>query len=339
MRATLLLFVIACEAKPPEEPDLGPPPAVQQAAVAPSQDVNPRLLRRFRALRYVPATTPEEIAEVALGKMLFFEKRLSRNGDVSCNSCHQLEAAGTDRRKTSVGTAGRVGKRNAPSVLNAQWHFAQFWDGRVTTLEEQAKGPITNPDEMAMHSPEEVTRVLHAIPGYVSAFEHAYPGAPLDFDHVARAIAAFERTLVTPARWDKFLDGDRTALTRAEIEGVKVFADIGCVQCHTGLLVGGSMFQKVGLVEPWPNQADQGRYEITKQDADRMVFKVPSLRNVTLTAPYFHDGSVADLREAVREMAHYQLGSELSEAEITSIVTWLGALTGDMPKIEAPQLP
>jgi len=193
---------------------------------------------------------------------------------------------------------------------------------------------------MAMLSPPEVTAVLRAIPGYAPAFAAAFPAQVVDFDHAIRAIAAFERTLSTPGRWDRYLAGDATALTPGELDGLKVFADVGCVQCHTGELVGGSMFQKVGLIEPWPNQQDQGRFEVTHLAADRMVFKVPSLRNVAITAPYFHDGSVDDLPTAVREMGEHQLGVDLSDAEIASIVQWLGSLTGEgMEPIAAPALP
>jgi cytochrome c peroxidase len=327
------------------ENDLAPAPtspAAAPTAASPSTpELNPRLLRRFRPLRvHKPADAIEE-NRIALGKMLFFDPRMSRGGDTSCNTCHALDQAGVDRRPTSVGTGGKIGARNAPTVYNVAWHVAQFWDGRAADLETQAKGPILNPDEMAMRDPEEVVHVVRGIPGYVTAFEKAFPGQPITFDRVADAIASFERTLGTPGRWDRFLDGDRTALTKEQIEGVRVFADVGCVQCHTGELLGGMMFQKVGLIEPWPNQKDQGRYEVTHQASDRMVFKVPSLRNVAQTAPYFHDGSVADLDEAVRMMGRHQLGMELTPAEVTSIVAWLGALTGEPPRaaLQPPTLP
>ena len=189
--------------------------------------------------------------------MLFFDVRLSEHDDTSCNTCHPLDRAGVDCRVTSAGTMGRIGKRNAPTVYNAAWHVAQFWDGRAADVEEQAKGPLLNPDEMAMRSPRAVTNVLAGIAGYRAVFQRAFPGEPIDFDHAAVAIAAFERTLATPARWDRYLAGDAEALTADELEGLRVFSDVGCIQCHTGELVGGSMFQKVGTVEPWPNQTDQ----------------------------------------------------------------------------------
>jgi cytochrome c peroxidase len=338
-RFCLLVFVLGCGAKTSEEPDLGPSPASQHKASPISHELNPRLVRRFQPLRVGAVSTSGTERDVTdLGKMLFFEPRLSKHNNTSCSSCHPLERAGADPRATSIGTDGEAGTRNAPPVFNAVRHFAQFWDGRASNLESQAKGPLTNPNEMAMTGPEIVSR-LRGIPGYVAAFGKAFPDEAIDLDHVAGAIAAFERTLVTPARWDRYLLGDRTALSARELEGVKLFADVGCVQCHTGELIGGSMFQKVGVSEPWPNQKDQGRFEITHQDVDRMVFKVPSLRNITLTAPYFHDGSVQTLPDAIRRMARYQLATELTDAEVESIIAWFGALTSELPKIEPPVLP
>jgi cytochrome c peroxidase len=316
-------------------PDLGPAPLPTPTAAHPD-DINPRLLRRFRPLRQTDVGNAKQIA---LGKMLFFDPRLSKHHDVSCNTCHPLDRAGTDHRSTSIGTEKRLGKRNAPTVFNTAHHVAQFWDGRAADLEQQALGPLLAPDEMAMVEPHVVDHTMQHIPGYVVAFGEAFPGEPIDLPHVARALAAFERTLVTPTRWDRYLGGDRTALTRAELEGFKTFADLGCVQCHTGELVGGSMFQKVGLVEPWPDQADQGRYEVTHLDADRMMFKVPSLRNVALTAPYFHDGSVATLPAAITMMARHQLGIDVSPEENASIETWLKTLNGAPMQVAPPTLP
>jgi cytochrome c peroxidase len=348
---TLFFFALAvtvgCGTSEAKTPDLGAPPApaTTPPTAGPSDtDLNPRLLRRFRPLREgVDPSDTVETGMVVLGKALFFDKRLSRAGDVSCNSCHPLDQSGADQRTTSTGDQGKTGTRNAPTVLNAAWHVAQFWDGRAADIEEQAKGPILNPAEMAMRGPDQVTAVLRSIPGYGPLFATAFPDDKglISFDNAARAIGAFERTLATPSRWDEFLKGKHDALTPAEIEGIKLFADIGCVQCHTGELVGGSMFQKVGVASPWPNQKDQGRYAVTKQAADRMVFKVPSLRNVAETAPYFHDGSVKELGDAVRMMAVHQLGMELTDEETASIVTWLGSLTGTTPP-EAqtpPELP
>ncbi|CAN5241562.1 cytochrome-c peroxidase [soil metagenome] len=315
-------------------PDLGPAPV--PGPVAMHSDENPRLLRRFRPLRRLE---PADGDQIALGKMLYFDPRLSRGRDLSCNSCHALDRAGVDARAVSLGHNGKPGKRNAPTVYNTAQHIALFWDGRAADLEQQATAPILDPDEMAMLDRRAVEKVLDRIPGYVTAFGRAYPGEPIDLAHVGKALAAFERTLVTPSRWDRYLEGDHSALTPAEHAGLKLFADIGCVQCHTGELVGASMFQRVGVVEKWPNQADQGRYIVTKLDADRMGFKVPSLRNVTLTGPYFHDGSVTRLRTAIAMMAKHQLGTELTEQEVISIETWLGTLTGTPVRVAAPALP
>lgn len=308
-------------------------------------EVNPRLLRRFKPVRENLALgdTPASAPLTELGRMLFFDKRLSRDRDLSCNSCHVLDRFGVDNEPTSVGAKGVRGRRNSPTVFHAAGHFTAFWDGRAGNVEEQAKGPILNPDEMGMVDAPTVVAVLKKIPGYVTAFQAAFPGdpAPVSYDNLARAIGAFERNLVTPSRWDKYLAGDRSALTGPEISGLKLFTDLGCMTCHTGEFVGGSMFQKVGVFEKWPNQADQGRFEVTKNDADRMMFKVPSLRNVAKTAPYFHDGTAKTLEDAIQMMGRYQLGEELSAQDITSIATWLNALTGELPSkyIEPPQLP
>jgi len=308
-----------------------------------AEEVNPRLLRRFKQLRTDFAASGSSKGLEDLGRMLYFDKRLSRDQDLSCNSCHALDAYGVDGHATSTGEKGQLGKRNSPTVYNAAGHFTDFWDGRALNVEEQAKGPILNPVEMAMPSGDAVVARLAAIPGYVAAFSAAFPGdaKPLTYEHVGSAIGAFERKLVTPSRWDRYLAGDHTALTSEEAAGFKVFTDIGCMTCHTGELVGGSMFQKVGVQRAWPNQTDQGRINVTKAPSDAMLFKVPSLRNVAKTAPYFHDGSAKTLPEAVKMMAQYQLAEDLSDDDINSIIAWLGALTGDLPKdyITPPTLP
>jgi cytochrome c peroxidase len=303
-------------------------------------------LRRFKpvrkdiALANVPAAT---VALTDLGRMLFFDKRLSQDRDLSCNSCHMLDHFGVDNQTTSIGAKGARGRRNSPTVYNAAGHFTAFWDGRAGNVEEQAKGPILNPAEMAMPDAPTVVALLQKIPGYVTAFQAAFPDSnpPVNYENVGRAIGAFERSLVTPSRWDKYLAGDRSALSGQEITGLKLFTDLGCMTCHTGEFVGGSMFQKVGVAAAWPNQDDQGRFEVTKLDSDRMLFKVPGLRNVAKTAPYFHDGSAKTLEEAVTLMARYQVGEELNPRDVSSIVSWLGALTGELPAeyIKPPRLP
>jgi len=286
---------------------------------------------------------PVTAEKVDLGRMLYYDTRLSLGQDISCNSCHKLDAYGVDGEPTSPGHRGQRGDRNSPSVYNAAGHFVQFWDGRAADVEEQAKGPVLNPVEMAMPSEKRVVVVLKSIPGYAKLFKGAFPDAkdPVTFDNMALAIGAFERKLVTPSRWDKFLGGDASALTAPELAGFKTFLDANCQTCHMGPYVGGTIYQKLGLIKPWPNQSDTGREQVTGNESDRMMFKVPSLRNVAKTGPYFHDGKTQALEEAVTKMADYELGKELSRDQVTAIVTFLGTLTGDIPTdyIKKPELP
>ena len=288
------------------------------------------------------ADNPITPQKIALGRMLFYDNRLSIDGKVSCNSCHLLGAYGVDGEPTSPGHEGKRGARNSPTVYNAAFQFAEFWDGRAKDVEEQAKGPVLNPVEMGMPDPNYVVKVLKGIPGYAPLFRAAFPGEadPITYDNVARAIGAFERRLVTPSRFDAFLEGRSDALSDEEVAGLAIFLDTGCPTCHMTATVGGKMFQKIGLVNPYPTE-DLGRYQVTKNDADKYFFKVPSLRNVAKTAPYFHDGSVKTLPEAVRKMAWHQLGKQLSDADVQSIVVFLGSLTGnvDAAYIAVPQLP
>ena len=341
-----------CSKATEEKIDLGPAAASLVTAVdapapqaeASRKEFNPRLLRRFKPVRdaLTEGSAPNP-AQVELGRMLYFETRISKNGTQSCNSCHPLGQYGSDGERTSPGHDGTRGTRNSPTVYHAAGYFAQFWDGRAMDVEEQAKGPILNPVEMGMKNAAQVEQVLRGIPGYDAAFKKAFPSdkQPITYDNVGKAIGAFERGLVTPGRWDTYLKGDKNALSDAEVEGLRVFTNVGCMVCHTGEFVGGSMFGKVGAVEPWPNQADPGRYSVTKNESDRMMFKVPTLRNVEKTGPYFHDGSAKTLPEAVQMMGRHQLGLELSETEVASIVTWLNSLTGELPHdyIQKPALP
>ena len=343
--------------KPSGEPDFGPDPLATtattsapaargaDAALAAERPVNPRLLRRFKPLRvsFPAEDAPRTREQIDLGRMLFFDTRLSQNNTQSCNSCHQLDRYGVDGHPLSRGASGALGKRNTPAVFHAAGQVSNFWDGRAASVEEQAGSPLLNPAEMGMRDEDHVVDTLAAIPGYAASFAAAFPGEkrPITFGNVGRAIGAFERGLVTPSRWDLYLLGDVNALTQTEINGLKLFTSLGCVTCHTGELVGGLSYQKVGVADPWPNQADQGRFEVTHQAADRMMFKVPPLRNVAATAPYFHDGSVPDLATAVRMMARYQLGEELRGEEVAQLVAWLSSLTGDISAsyIKAPELP
>jgi cytochrome c peroxidase len=291
-------------------------------------------MRRFQPLEPVTQPVdPIERARVDLGRSLFYDPKLSSQGDLSCNSCHDLATYGVDHRRTSLGHLKSEGRRNSPTVYNAAGFFAQFWDGRAQNVETQAMVPILDPKEMAMATPALVVASLRSSPEYVQAFRAAFPGQrnPLSFDNIGVAIGTFERGLMTPGRWDDYLRGDQNALTVLEKKGLKVFLDSGCMVCHTGRFLGGSMFERVGAVEPWPNQSDSGRAEITHSGADRMMFKVPSLRNVEQTAPYFHDGSAATLEDAVRMMGKHQLGITFHAEEVDAIVAWLKSLTGPLP--------
>jgi cytochrome c peroxidase len=275
---------------------------------------------------------PSSAPKIALGKSLYMDTRLSKNDKLSCNSCHNLNTFGVDNEPTSPGHEGKRGGRNSPSSFNAALHVAQFWDGRAKDVEAQALGPILNPIEMGMESDEAVIAKLKKDPKTVAAFHEAFPGEkdPLTYHNIGEAIGAFERTLITPSRFDTFLKGDDAALTDAEKAGGKLFVQTGCTACHMGSTLGGQIYQKLGLVKDYPTD-DLGRFEVTKNEADKKFFKVPSLRNVAKTGPYFHDGSVKTLEEAVSKMAEYQLGKNLSQDEVASIVTFLNSLTGTVP--------
>src|SRR5512135_487450 len=307
--------------------------------------VNAEALKLFAPLPAVMSSpdNPVSDAKVTLGRILYYDPRLSASQKISCNTCHPLDAYGAESKPVSTGHKNQKGTRNAPTVYNAAGHFVQFWDGRAPSVEEQAKGPILNPVEMAMPSDRALLLELAAMPAYRDAFHRAFPGEanPVTYDNVGRAIGAFERELVTPGRWDALLKGDSTALTPAEKQGFNDFVEVGCVSCHNGPYIGGQMYQKAGLVAPWPDRSDPGRIAVTHQAADSMVFKVPSLRNIAMTGPYFHNGGTASLAEAVRMMGRYQLGRDLTDAQVASIVTYLKALTGEIPAayIAAPQSP
>jgi len=279
----------------------------------------------------MPGAEKDSAAQIALGKDLYFDKRLSANNSQSCNSCHAVDKnlGGVDNEPTSPGAFGKRGGRNSPTVLNAGFHMAQFWDGRAADLAAQAKGPILNPIEMAMPSEEEVIKKLSAVAEYPKAFAKAFPGdaKPITYDNIAKAIAAFERTLVTHDRFDDFLKGSDAALSADELNGLNTFVSTGCIACHNGALLGANSYQKMGAVNPYPNTEDVGRTAVTKSDDDKFKFKVPSLRNVALTAPYFHDGKSPTLEDAVRQMAWLQLGRKLEDSDAKSIATFLSALS------------
>ncbi|WP_333710404.1 cytochrome-c peroxidase [Malikia spinosa] len=275
-----------------------------------------------------------------LGKKLFFDPRLSKSGFISCNSCHNLSMGGSDNLQTSIGDKWQQGPINSPTVLNSSLNLAQFWDGRAADLKEQAGGPIANPGEMAF-SHTLALDMLASIPAYQREFKQVFGKDKLDIDQVTLAIAEFEKTLVTPnARFDQWLLGKQDALTQDELTGYKLFKESGCVGCHNGEAVGGNSFQKMGLIEPYKgNATSEGRSAVTGKDADRFNYKVPTLRNVELTYPYFHDGAANTLTEAVDVMGRIQLGKKFTQAENAKIVAFLKTLTGEQPSFQLPILP
>ena len=279
----------------------------------------------------MPGSENDTSERIALGKKLFFEKRLSVNDSQSCATCHRLEDgfAGVDNLATSPGARGEQGTRNSPTVLNAGWQDSQFWDGRAEDLVEQAKGPILNPVEMGMPDEQAVEKKIQGIAEYRDAFARAFPGdePAITYQNIAEAIAAFERTLITPARFDDFLNGDAGALSEAEQRGLNTFLKLDCKSCHDGKLLGGETYEPLGKENPYENQADQGMYLLTKDEDDRMFFKVAPLRNVALTAPFFHDGKIETLDEAVRKMAWLQLDEEITDQQVSDITGFLKALT------------
>jgi len=307
--------------------DVAPPPALPDTpSQSPRSDAEPLLP--------LPSIPDLPADRVALGKDLFSDPIMSRDGTVACANCHVLANGGTDNRRVSSGVGGALGTMNAPSVFNAALNFVQFWDGRAASLEAQISGPVQNPVEMATTWPEVLAR-LGANAGYAARFKSAYPDG-LTADNVRNALASFERTLITPdAPLDRYLKGDRAALTEAQAEGYRRFKQYGCASCHQGANVGGNLFQRFGVMEDYfadtggeNLKTNLGRFNVTGRPDDRHVFKVPSLRNVALTAPYFHDGSVETLAEAVSIMGRVQLGQRLSDEDVQLIVGFLHTLTG-----------
>ena len=298
-------------AKPASEP---------VAPIAPAKVTNPKL--------------------VELGKKLYFDPRLSKSGFISCNSCHNLSMGGTDNIKTSIGDRWQQGPINAPSVLNSSLNVAQFWDGRAADLKAQAGGPIANPGEMAFTHTLAIG-VLESIPTYQREFKTVFGKEKIDIDQVTAAIAEFEKTLVTPnSRFDQWLLGKKDALNANELAGYQLFKTSGCVACHNGPAAGGNSFQKMGIVAPYKASSPaEGRSAVTGKDADRFSFKVPTLRNVELTYPYFHDGAANTLTEAVDVMGRLQLGKKFTQDENAKIVAFLKTLTGDQPNFTLPILP
>ena len=296
-----------------------------------------------RAQEPVQPIAPAKVtnpAKVELGKKLWFDPRLSRSGFISCNSCHNLSMGGSDNLKTSIGDKWQKGPINSPTVLNSSLNLAQFWDGRAKDLKEQAGGPIANPGEMAF-THDLAVDLLTSIPQYVAEFKKVFGHDKLTIDEVTQAIAAFEETLVTPnARFDKWLKGDKKAINAQELRGYQLFKSSGCVACHNGPNLGGTSFQKMGLVEAYKtDNPAEGRSAVTGNDAERFNFKVPTLRNVELTYPYVHDGAADTLTQAVDTMGRLQLGKKFTPEENADIVAFLKTLTGDQPKFMLPILP
>ncbi len=280
-----------------------------------------------------PANTVTD-EKIELGRKLYFDPRLSKSGEISCNSCHNLASYGVDNLPVSLGHKWQVGTRNSPSTLNAALHTVQFWDGREPDVEAQAKGPVLNPIEMGSPHEKFVVDRLLSIPDYVDEFSTVFKKEnAVTYDNMAKAIAAFERTLITTSRFDKYLDGDAQALSKEEKIGLETFKRVGCTTCHAGPLLGGNMYQKFGLFKPFTDYGisdDTGKYSVTKEEKDKYLFKVPSLRNITRTYPYFHDGSIWKLEESIQIMAETQLNKKLSEQELSEIKTFLSTLEGEL---------
>lgn len=322
-------------------------PAILSGTAASADTLRDLALETFRALpSTVPAIAgnPSTPAKLDLGKALFFDPRLSASGVFSCYSCHNLTTGGDDNMETSVGHGWQKGPRNAPTVLNAVLNEAQFWDGRADDLAAQAKGPVQAGVEMA-NTPANVIATLGSMPQYVTWFDAAFPddAEPLSFDNMAKAIEVFEATLITPAPFDAWLNGDDAAMTADQLAGLQLFMEKGCASCHSGVNVGGHGYYPFGLIEKPGAEIlppdDKGRFAVTATVDDEYVFRAAPLRNIALTAPYFHSGKVWDLRVAVEIMAESQLGEALHPEETTQIVAFLDSLTGTMPQVVLPVLP
>ncbi len=330
--AILAFSVFSCSRTEPNKDQVAAP----QPVAEPLEDAK----RFFSPIPVLAESKDNPVTpqKVALGKSLFYDTRLSKDGKNSCNSCHNLENFGVDGEATSQGDAGKRGDRNSPTVLNAAFHSTQFWDGRAKDVEEQAGGPILNPAEMAVPTEAFLVKRLSEVPEYRKLFAEAFPEErqPISYTNIRRSIAAFERTLITPCRFDRYLEGDVNALSAEEKSGLKLYIETGCVQCHAGPMLGGMMLQKFGIYADYRSELkgvkdDPGRMNVTRDSTDKDVFKVPALRNIAMTGPYFHNGSVRDLDEAVRIMGKVQLNKALTPEQRKSIITFLGALTGEVP--------
>lgn len=301
------------------------------------QDIYPLATTFFQSISSLDLEAPDP-DKVVLGKHLFFDTRLSGGENISCNSCHGLDSYGVDNKRFSPGDApGTIGGRNSPTVFHASLHKMQFWDGRAADVEEQAGGPILNPLEHNIKDEQQLIDRLKDVELYHELFTKAYDDEdPITFSNLTNAIGAFERTLIPEGRFDKYLDGDQSALTAQEKKGLKVFINSGCITCHSGPALGGQMLQKFGLFHDYwkhteSEDVDLGLFDISERESEKYFFKVPGLRNISHTAPYFHDGSVEDLNDAVRIMGKLQRNVDLSNEEVNDIVAFLGSLSSDIP--------
>lgn len=286
-------------------------------------------INQDRMITPLPASIPYDKEKAMLGKQLYMDTSLSKDGKVSCNTCHDLKRYGVDNEIFSIGADGVLDEPfNSPTTFNSVFNFVQFWDGKAKNLADQAKNPFINPKEMALKDEAEVVKRVEANAKYKASFDKIY--GQITMQNITDAIAEFEKTLITPnAPFDRYLNGDENAISSQAKRGWEAFKSNGCVACHQGQNVGGTMYQKIGIFEPYPNQENLGRYEITKIESDKMVFKVPSLRNVAKTAPYYHDGSIPTLDACVQFMAYYQLGRFLDQQTVDDIVAFLESLTGE----------
>lgn len=319
------------------------------ATTAVAQNVKP-----LAAKPPVPADNPITEHKINLGRVLFFDPRLSVDGTISCNSCHNVMSGGTDGRSVSVGVSGQKGGRSSPTVFNAAFLSVQFWDGRAKSLEEQAKGPLTNPIEMGNKDHGVVIDRVKQIPGYADLFKKAFPPqGEINIDNLAKAIATYERTLITPnTPFDRYLKGQKKAISAQAQKGWETVQKVGCLACHSGSnFAGPELPEGQGFFMKFPTfpgsefekkyslAKDTGKYTVTKNDADKNMWRVPTWRNIALTAPYFHNGSVQTLPEAVKVMAKTQLNRDLADPEVSDIVAFLETLSGDVPPQHMPVLP
>lgn len=286
-------------------------------------------INQDRMITPLPTSIPYDKEKAMLGKQLYMDTSLSKDGKVSCNTCHDLKKYGVDNEIFSIGADGVLDEPfNSPTTFNSVFNFVQFWDGKAKNLADQAKNPFINPKEMALKDEAEVVKRVEANAKYKASFDKIY--GEITMQNITDAIAEFEKTLITPnAPFDRYLNGDENAISSQAKRGWEAFKSNGCVACHQGQNIGGTMYQKIGIFEPYPNQENLGRYEITKIESDKMVFKVPSLRNVAKTAPYYHDGSIPTLDVCVQFMAYYQLGRFLDQQTVDDIVAFLESLTGE----------